>query len=265
MRVLALALVLISLSFAIQMVDPHLMEVNEGDTVDLGIMGPGQTMEVSIHPKVYEGGVHGIGGNYDLAYVTSLPEGWKSTRSKLYGDPLQVTVTAEPLAKEGTYYINIAVEDEGNGELLGVVNFVAKVEISNDVMDAEVSPLEQRVGIAQPATFEITITNRGNAGDVFRVSAEGVPKWSFTKTIYVSGKGSKKLLYEVAAHEEEKYEPSIVVESASSSLVKKSMPVEIYVYPDVFSDYKAISNGALLFPIVEAPVYALMGLLSNLW
>jgi hypothetical protein len=37
------------------------------------------------------------------------------------------------------------------------------------------------------------------------------------------------------------------------------------VQPDLLSDYKAVNNGALFFPIIEAPVYALIGLLSNLW
>jgi hypothetical protein len=265
MRLLALVLALVALSFSIEMVDPYLLTVKNGDTVELGVMGPGQTISVSFHRRVYEGGIHGIGGDYDIAYAKELPGGWKSKPSKLYGDPLQVTITAYENAAEGTYSVPVTIGDEGDGEKLGNITFTAIVDISNDVMGAEVSPSARRVGVGQPAAFEITIENRGNAGDTFRVSAEGVPKWSFSKTVYVPGMGKKSMLYEVAAYEEEHYSVDIIVESESSQLVRESLPVDVYVYPDVLSDYKAINNGALLFPIFEAPVYAFMGLLSNLW
>ena len=265
MRLLAFVLALTALSFSIEMVEPYLLTVGNGDVVELGVMGPGQTISVSFHRRMYEGGIHGIGGDYDIAYAEELPGGWKSNPSKLYGDPLQVTITAYENAAEGAYSIPVTIGDEGGGEKLGNITFTAKVNISNDVMDAEVGPSSRRVGVGQPANFKITVENKGNAGDTFRVSAEGVPKWSFSKTIYVPGKGKKGMLYEVAAYEEEHYSVDIVVESESSSLVKKSLPVDVYVYPDVLSDYKAINNGALLFPIFEAPVYAFMGLLSNLW
>ena len=61
--------------FSIQMIEPVLTEISEGETIDLGIMGPGQTVELQLHPKVYEGGIHGIGGNYDRASVHELPAG----------------------------------------------------------------------------------------------------------------------------------------------------------------------------------------------
>ena len=261
---LCLALLLAPL-FAIQMIEPELMEISEGDTIDMGTMGPGQTMEIQLHPKVYEGGIHGIGGNYDRAYASSLPAGWSSKPSKLYGNPLQVTITAGSYTEEGVYIIPISVEDEGNGEELGVVTFNLKVRISEDVMDFSVYPSSKEVGIGQPARFQITINNRGNAGDTFKASAEGVSKWEFTKLVYIPPRSSKTITYEVAGFEEESYTSIITVESSSSSRVSSYRTISLNVHPDLLSDYKAINNGALLFPVIEAPIYALVGLLSNLW
>jgi hypothetical protein len=261
-----LAFVLLAgLAFPIQMVEPQLTEISDGQVVDLGIVGPGQTVELRLHPKVYESGIHGIGGNYDLAYAGELPEGWASQKSKLYGSPLQVKITAGPYAQEGEYTIPITVEDEGNGEELGTVTFSVRVEVSEDVMDFSVSPSKRTVGVGHPARFDILVENKGNAGDTFKVSSKGVQKWDFTKLVYIPPKSSKLISYEVAAFEEEAYSSLITVESSSSDRVSGSEPIIIYVQPDLLSDYKAVNNGALFFPIIEAPVYALIGLLSNLW
>ena len=251
--------------FSLQMVEPVLTDISEGETIDMGTMGPGQTVEIQLHPKVYEGGIHGIGGNYDRAYISDLPQGWTSTPSKLYGDPLQVKITADPYTEEGIYTIPVIVEDEGDGEQLGTITFDLRIKISEDVMDISVYPTEKSAGIGQPARFQITINNRGNAGDTFKVNAEGVSKWEFTKLLYIPPKSSKTITYEVAGFEEETYSTLVTVESSASSRVSAFQAITLYVYPDLLSDYKAVNNGAMLFPIIEAPIYALVGLLSNLW
>ena len=265
MKWLLTLLALSGLLFSIQMVEPILTDISEGETVDLGTIGPGQTIEVQIHPKVYEGGIHGIGGNYDQAYATNLPTGWTTQASKLYGNPLQVKITAGPYTGEGTYTIPVKIEDEGNGEELGVLTFNVRLTVSEDVMAFSVKPTETTTGVGQPARFEITIDNTGTAGDTFKVSAEGVSKWEFTKLVYIPPKSSKTIDYEVAAFEEETYETTFKVESSSSPRVSAEETVVLHVQPDLLSDYKAVNNGALLFPIIEAPVYALVGLISNLW
>ncbi|MFP3950301.1 MAG: hypothetical protein ACLFUZ_04400 [Candidatus Micrarchaeia archaeon] len=254
-----------SLVFPIQMVEPLLTEVSPDETIELGTMGPGQTVELQLHPKVYEGGMHGIGGNFDRAYAIDLPAGWSSRPSKLYGDPLQVKITADPYTEEGIYTIPVIVEDEGNGENLDTIRFYVRVKVSEDVMNFSVYPLEKSIGIGQPARFDITVNNRGNAGDTFRISAEGVSKWEFTKMVYIPPKSSKVISYEVAGFEEETYTTKIIVESSASERVHSEQQISLDVYPDLLSDYKAVNNGALLFPVIEAPVYAIIGLLSNFW
>lgn len=247
------------------MLDPLVCEVRNGETIHVGAMGPGQTLAITFHNEVYSGGIHGIGGNYDLAVVEQVPPGWSFSNSQLYGRPLQVTITSSPSAQEGTYPVSIMILDEGDGEKLGNITFVAEVEISNDVMDISVEPQERRVGLGQPAVFEVLIKNKGTAGDLFIVSAEGVPKWSFQKTVYVPGGGSKKILYEVAGFEEEQYHALVLVRSANAPTVQEEANITITTVPDTFSDYKATMNGALLFPIFELPIYSLAGLLSNFW
>jgi hypothetical protein len=40
--------------------------------------------------------------------------------------------------------------------------------------------------------------------------------------------------------------------------------VTLRVNTDLFSDFKAVNRGVLLFPSAEAPLYFIVGLLSNL-
>ncbi|MBD3398095.1 hypothetical protein GF412_02765 [Candidatus Micrarchaeota archaeon] len=265
MRWLICLVLLMGTLFSLQMLEPALTQIEDGETFDIGTMGPGQTVEIQLHPKVYEGGIHEIGGNYDRAYAGELPDGWSSQPSKLYGDPLQVKITADPYTEEGVYTVPIIVEDEGDGEQLGTFTFYLRIKVSEEVMDFSVYPPEKTAGIGQPARFQITVNNRGNAGDTFKVSAEGVSKWEFTKMVYISPKSSKTITYEVAGFEEETYSTLITVESSASSRVSESRAITLYVYPDLLSDYKAVNNGAMLFPVIEAPIYAFVGLLSNLW
>lgn len=265
MRALLLSFLLVASVFSAQMLEPLTQPINDGDRISLGRMGPGQTMPITIHNEVYSGGMHGIGGNYDMATVDYAPEGWSYRNSMLYGRPLQVTITSARDAPEGMYSIPVTVRDERDEEQLGNVSFIAEIEISNDVMDMGVAPTYRRVGLGQPAVFEVTIANKGAAGDLFAVSSTGVPKWSFTKTIYVAGGSTKTILYEVAGFEEEEYQAKILVQSANAPAVREEAGITVRAVPDVLSDYKATINGALLFPIFEAPVYALAGIISNLW
>ncbi|MCI0503733.1 hypothetical protein L0Y65_03410 [Candidatus Micrarchaeota archaeon] len=261
---LALALI-VSCSFALNLVTPAVHDVKPGDTIDLGTIGPGQTVSLLIDPKVASGGIHGQGGLYDQAVMGDLPRGWTSQDSKLYQNPLMLTISADPDAPEGDYVARVTVIDENNGEELGNVTFNVKVRITWDVMDFDVSPNYRSVGPGQPARFAITITNKGSTSDVFQVSATGAKRWEFTKPVFVPAQSTKTFYYEIVATEEETYRTTVGAVSLASGNIAESENVTLFVRSDLIGDYKAANNGAVVFPIFEAPIYALAGLLSNLF
>ncbi|MBN1170403.1 hypothetical protein JXA56_05230 [Candidatus Micrarchaeota archaeon] len=264
-RIIFSALVLFSLSFAIQLTAPFSAEVEEGDIIDLGTIGPGQTVSIEVNPIVTEGGIHGIGGQYDMAAAEDLPRGWKSKKSKLYGNPLQVTITADPDAPEGEYSAKVLVMDEFDGEELGNITFTAKIRITWDVMDFDVKPTSITVAPAQPARFDITITNKGSTGDVFEVSAPGPQRWEYRKHVFVPAKTSRTVSYEISGYEEESYFTTISVVSLASGNIYAEENVALTIKPGLIGDYRATNNGLLLFPIFEASIYSLAGLISNLF
>ena len=262
--ILALLLAL-SISFPINLQSPYQRNVENGDLVDLGTIGPGQTVSILIDREVTTGGIHGEGGFYDLAVAEELPRGWTGKESKLYQDPLQVTITADPDTPEGVYTMRVKVIDEGNGEELGNVSFIARVRITWDVMDFDVSPGYKSVGPGQPARFGLTITNKGSTSDAFSVSATGPKRWEFTKHVFVPAQSSKTVYYEIVGEEEETYRANLKVVSLASGNIAEEKNVTLAIKSDLIGDYKATNNGVLVFPIFEAPIYALAGLLSNLF
>jgi hypothetical protein len=262
-RVFVVLMLVVSLGFAIDLVSPVRQNVGNGDIVDLGTVGPGQTVYLQIDPKVSSGGIHGQGGLYDRTEVSDLPRGWMGEGSKLYQNPLMVTITADPDSPEGNYTMPITVIDENNGEQLGNVTFIVKVRITWDVMDFDVTPNYRSVGPGQPARFAVTITNKGSTSDVFQVSATGAKRWEFTKPVFVPAQSSKTFNYEIVADEEETYKATLNAVSLASGNIAKSENVTLFVRSDLLGDYKATNNGAVVFPIFEAPIFGLAGLLSN--
>jgi hypothetical protein len=261
-----LFLILAALSFSttrVTILSPQEGAVSNGGTIDLGTIGPGQTVPILISRTVTTGGIHGVGGFMDMAMATNLPPGWDTKESKLYAEPLQVTVTADPDAAPGNYTFPVTVIDENNGEELGNVTFTAKVSITWDVMDFDVSPTRISVGPGQPAQFTIAVTNKGSASDVFEVSSIGSRNWDFKKSVFVPAMSTKTIRYEIVGTEEDIYTPTIKVVSLASSNIVAEKNVTMIVRSDLFGDYKATNHGMLLFPIFEAPVYALAGIISN--
>jgi uncharacterized membrane protein len=264
-RTIIAFMLVLSLSFAINLVSPTVPNVRDGDIVDLGTIGPGQTISLKINSTVTTGGIHGEGGLYDMAIAQNLPTGWRSEPSKLYQNPLYVTITADPNAPEGNYSARVTVIDENNGEKLGNVSFIAKIRITWDVMDFNVSPTFITVGPGQPARFSIDVTNKGSTGDAFEISAIGAKRWEFVKSIYVPAKSSKTIYYEIAGDEEETYQSTIHVVSLASKNIADEKNVTLNIRSNLLGDYRATNNGVLVFPIFEAPIYALAGLISNLF
>jgi hypothetical protein len=263
---LILLLALAQFAFALEVLSPVVVNnVQENSVLELGAIGPGQTISLEINPHLKEGGKFGQGGRYDYATVSGLPFGWKAKDSKLYGDPLQVEISADPNAEEGNYTAKVTVHDENNGESLGEISFLVQVKITRDVLDMVVSPTSQTVGSGQPARYAITITNKGTASDVFIVSTEGVDRWIFEKHVFVPAQSSKTVTYEISENEQARYVPLIKVVSTSSPIIHKEERVVFNVQSDLLSDFKATSHGIFVFPIFEAPAYAIAGLLSNLW
>lgn len=254
-----------SILYAIPMLEPFQKEVADGEEIYIGEIGPGQTVSISVDGRPTTGGIHQIGGAYEIASAIEIPEGWSTKKSDWAGIPLQVKIIAAKNAPEGEYRAKIEVHDEDDSEKLGNITFFVKMNITYDILDASLDNTVKETVSGQPARFYITITNKANTGDTFTVSSTNIRGWEFKKSIYVAAKSSKTLQYEVISKEEEQYSPLISVVSDSSALINKTLNASVIVHPSLFADLKAINNGMLLFPAMNGIIYALAGLISNLF
>ena len=268
MKLFVLLVALAALSVLVHCVDilsPISGSIADGSRFSMGVVGPGQTFAVSVDPKVSTGGRYGLGGAYDQLFATTLPEGWSTTPSKLYANPLQADVTVPRGAADGDYIVWYTLWDEAGSEGLGQnVTFSANVTVSRDVMDMKVEPSFLSVGAGQPARYSITLLNKGIANDIFTVGSSGVHDWEFSRSVYIPSGTSKTLSYEVVGSEEADYKVQVSARSASSDLISSQSEVGLRVNTDLFSDWRAVNRGVLLFPLTEAPLYFVTGLLSNL-
>ena len=250
----------------IRAVSPSSLLVHSGDKVSLGTIGPGQTVSFLADPEVTEGGIHGVGGSWDRLDVTSVPDGWVGTNSPEQVNPLHVKITAPPDAENGLYEMGVQALNRGDKEKIGgAVNFSLLVEVSREVLEVSVTPERMEVGAGQPARYMVTIRNTGAASDVFKIYSRGVPLWDFEKRVFVPSKSEKTVAYEVVSEEEQELEVRVTVSSDSSYLLSETKKVVLKANTSLFSDYAACGHGVLLYPVIQGPVYALIGLLANLF
>jgi len=256
---------LLSCAFALSVLAPVSAQAGQGSSITIGNVGPGQTFSIVVDPRVSTGGPYGTGGAYDQLSASSLPEGWTSAPSKLYATPLQADITVPKDAQDGDYVVALRLWDEAADKGLGPdVFFTAKVTVTHNVMDMTVSPSSISTGAGQPARYTITISNKGMANDVFVVGSTGVRTWEFRRSIYIPSQTTKTLNYEVVGDDEADYDVKIWARSSSSDRIAAEVPVTLRVNTDLLSDFKSVNRGVLLFPSAEAPLYFIVGLLSNL-
>ncbi|MEW6528929.1 MAG: hypothetical protein AB1391_03505 [Candidatus Micrarchaeota archaeon] len=255
--------ILISVFYAIPMIEPFQKEITNNEEVYLGVIGPGQTISISVDGRPRTGGIWGKGGAYENAVVSGLPLGWSKQDSDWSGVPLQVKITADKFAREGEYKAEIKVLDEGDKERLGNITFFVKINITHNVLDVLLDGANKEVHSGQPAKFYITVMNNANTSDTFSISSSNVQNWTFKKWLYIPARSSRIIPYEIASTEERYYYPLIYVASESSPLINKTLNATVKINPTPSTDFKATNNGMLFFPIISGIIYALAGFFSN--
>ncbi len=268
MRTPALLLSLLLLAASVLAVRPLPLlvpstEVLQGSVVDYGTLGPGQTFSIQIYPIVTAPNDGRYMGRWDVASASELPSGWSSRPSGLYGNPLELEVTTDPMAEDGDYNFSVNVDDQDDADHIGGrFSFSVLVHLRSNVLTASVSPVFQEVGAGQPARFAVSLTNTGTAPDTFRVSAQGVKDWSYQVNEYLAPGTSKTFNYEVVGGDEAYYPLVITVNSFSSPKIHFEQPVALQVRTNLGADYRATSHGVLLYPPLMLPLYSLAGILG---
>jgi len=239
--------------------------------VYLGTIGPGQKVEVSIDRGTNElskdAKTFGSEAIWDkLAVVPeSLPAGWSLRDSLTYETPLTAHIIAAKNAPDGEYVVRLQTVDEYEG--VAPLVFTAKITVSKNVLNAQLSPATITTGVGQPAIYWLTLTSLSTANDAFEISAEGLPyAWAYTKTVFVSRGSSKQVPYEIIGSAQKDFPVKFVVRSLSSPLIYRELDGRLITTSSLLQDAKAAALGVPLFPNSEQAIYSLIGFLANvLW
>ncbi|MFH1106822.1 MAG: hypothetical protein V1787_02905 [Candidatus Micrarchaeota archaeon] len=273
MKAHALALILIAFTAAasaagtahIIVTDPVQVTIGEGGIVDLGVVGPGQRIEIEISTASGYADFRGIEEYWDRMYVLpeSLPRGWTSQDSLFYERKMKAFVIVPKDAYDGEYGFSLQAVEEYTGPQ--PLSFRAKVKVTRDVLKFDVLQDSVGSGVDQPAVYTLQLSNTGSASDAFEIEVtKGLPAaWTFKKRVFVPHNSVKRMQYEVIAADQGEFTVTFNALSISSDLIRGTDTAELVARSSLWEDMKAASRGVLLFPSIEQAVYSLIGLIAS--
>jgi hypothetical protein len=230
----------------------------------LGKVGPGESFYILGNSSTTnsKGTIVNIG--WDSLSAVSLPQGWSSQQSPLYENPMKTKITVAPNAANGTYEMVLKAINIGNYSGLGNLTVKAYVNVTTNVFNLGVSPLDLVSGINQPANLYVTINNTGISDDPFIISVQGLPGSNLTQQVISLHSTKNTFVYPVYAGEPGIYNLNLTVSSSSSPLIKESYHAKLSIKESLSNDYNAVGNGVILSPVIFEPAYAIMSLLYSI-
>lgn len=261
---LAFAVVSVSHATYVTIIQPYNATMQQGGSIYLGKVGPGQTFYVTISAatKNSSGTLFPIA--WDELNASSLPSGWISQNSPLYTSTPSVKIAVASQAHNGTYGFNITAINVGNYSKFGSLRFTAYVNVTPDVFKLNVTPTSINAGPGLPSTIYVTINNTGVSDSPFNITMHGLPAWNYSSTVIALHHTKGTFLYTVYENTPGKFKAQLYVSSISSPLINRQSNITLITKASVANDYAALGQGALTFPIVYAPAYAVMYLISLL-
>lgn len=259
--VIAVGFLLLNLTFSayLTITSPVFSNITENSSiVFLGKAAPGQTIYIeALSETVFNNTYSPIG--WDIMNATVLPNGWTSIPTKLYERPkmrLQIKISTD--AQYGVNSVKVTAKNVYNGESL---TFIALVNITKEIFDADVQK-KAEAGPLQPLQYLVRIHNKGISDDPFQISCT-LPIGCKPVPIIVIHNTTREAIYEVLLPDPKEYSFGIKINLLNNPNVTKTFNVTGTVKKDIKYDFKAVGNGALLSPILEWPIYSLLGVISN--
>ena len=199
---------------------------------------------------------------WDELTASSLPNGWLSQNSPLYISYPSIEITVAPQAANGTYAFNLTALNLGNYSKLGDVKVKAIVNVTPDVFVLNVSPSSIVAGPGENYPIYVNINNTGVSDSPFIITVHGLPAWNVSTAVIALHHTSQQFKYPIYEKEPGVYHVQLYVSSLSSPLIYAQSNITLTVKATLASDYAALGQGALVFPIIYAPAYSVMYLIS---
>jgi len=257
-----LAIAILPLLFAnfISVVSPVKQILQDNSTIFLGKAAPGESIYIEAYSRtVFNNTIYDIG--WSQMKAIALPEGWESTPTKLYESPvmkLQMKIPTD--AKLGINALKIFAYNAYNKQN---ITFFAFVNVTNDIFDAKVQNYSSS-GVMQPLQYSIQIRNKGISDDPFVISCS-LPIGCSSIPVVVLHNTTRKVTYELILPDVKRYNFNISISLLYNPKLIKNFEVVGDVKQEIKYDFIATSQGALISPIVEAPIYNLLALIFKIF
>lgn len=260
----AFAALALSHASYVTMTEPFNATVQQNASIYLGKVGPGQTFYVTISAATQNVSGANVSLGWDELIASGLPQGWLTQNSPLYTTYPSTKISVAPNAANGTYSFNITAINVGNYSKIGSLRFTAYVNVTPDVFILSVTPTYINTGPGVPADIYVTINNTGVSDSPFNITVHGLPAWNYSSTVIALHHTTGRFVYPVYENEPGEYHIQLYASSIASPLIYEQSNITMVARASVGNDYAALGQGALTFPIVYAPAYAVMYLISLL-
>ena len=238
----------------------------DGAIVDFGVVGPGQSLEISASEPTGDPSF----GNPDAIAVwdqfnfvpESVPKGWTFENGKTYERNFHAFLIASPQAADGEYSFKMRPVDEY--ERSGPVTLTGKVRVSRDVFGLKVSPAQATVAVGTPALYALELENKAMATDTYNVTVSGFPGAAkYSKKVTVLRQTKATAPFEFVSNEQSTYAIAFAAVSLSSNRIAASASAKITLKASLFEDVQSAGYGLLLFSNSQQAAVGFLAFAAN--
>jgi hypothetical protein len=250
--------------FYVNMTEPYVSTLYNNSTVYLGKVAPGQTFYI----KIFSGSLNSknqfinLGWNQLVAY--GLPKGWIIDNSSLYDNYLSVEIKAAPSASYGIYKFKLKAINFGNMSGLGNSIINSEINVSDNVINVT---MPYNLITTDPFVYKnvyIIINNTGVSDNPFIITSTGLPDTSFNESVIAVHGRKSEIAYPIYLNTQGIYKLNLSIKSATSPEVERTEQIKIIAKSNPYNNYLSVGSGSPIFPIIYAPLEAVMYFISLL-
>ena len=250
----------------IEITAPVVATAYDGTVVDFGVVGPGQSLEISTNepsgdPSFGNPSVVAVWDQLNFVNA-SIPKGWACENGKTYERNFHAFLIVSPQAADGEYTFKMKPIDEY--ERAGNVTFTGKVRVSRNVFGLKASPSQATVAVGTPALYTLTLENKAMATDTYNITVSGFPgAVKYSKKVTVVRQTKATTPFEVVSNEQATYPITFTAVSLSSNRITASANAEIISKASLFEDVQSAGYGMLLFSNSQQAVVGFLAFAAN--
>lgn len=241
--------------------------IYDGGTVDLGVVGPGQSLEIVAPNDAHQESSLKAGANADWNQFnileSTLPLGWTGRNGKNYEQNFKAFVEVSPDAADGEYAFKMQAVDEYEG--IAPITINAKVRVDRKVFSMTVRPQKASTGVGTPALFMLDLESKTSAPDSYEITVSGFPGAAnySNKRVFMARNSKATIPFEIIPNEQATYAVAFYAKSLSSQKINATATTSVTAKATLLEDMRSAGYGQLLFPHTEQAVIGLLAFLAN--